>query len=206
MHNGSVSNFVAIRRAVCDVLDIDTYSNIFGSTDSEHVAALFVHFLTGGRGRDSWEEEYSVDQMNKAMRSAVKTIIDIQKKILGTKAEPNSLNLAATDGTKMVAYRFRNHKNEQPPSLYYSTRAGVTLNRKYPDQADGIELPAEHNASRIAEEEHGAHVIVASEPSTYKEEDWELIGKNQALLVGLDGEARVEDIDYDKSWNAQDVL
>ena len=90
--------------------------------------------------------------------------------------------------------------------MYYSTTAGITLNRKYPDHPDGIELSKQNRESRRDADEHGDHVIVASEPSTYKEEDWTLIGKNQALLVDTDGKAVIEDIPYDKSWDAQDVV
>jgi len=140
------------------------------------------------------------------MHSAVKTVVELQKKILGDKAHPNSLNLAATDGTRLVAYRFRNHANEQPPSLYYSTTAGVTLNRKYPDHPDGIELPKKLEGSRLSEQEHGAHVIVASEPSTYKDEEWTLIEKNQAVLVDENGKMEVKSIEYDSTWDAQDVI
>lgn len=201
MHNGSVSDFIEIRRALCDLLDHDTYANIQGSTDSEHVAALFVYFLTGGRGKDTWDDEYSVQKMAEAMHSAVKTVVELQAKILGPKAHPNSLNLAATDGTKLVAYRFRNHRQEQPPSLYFSTEAGVTLNRKYPDHPDGIERKTEQ-LKDVGQ--HGKHVIVASEPSTYKEKEWSLIGKNQCLLVDTDGTPKLEDIPYDEAWNADD--
>ena len=34
-----------------------------------------------------------------------------------------------------------------------------------------------------AAHEHGAHVIVASEPTTFKEEDWELIPKSMCFMV-----------------------
>jgi glutamine amidotransferase len=203
MHNGAVSDFTAIRRALCDMLDADTYANVLGSTDSEHVGALFVHFLSNGRGTDSWDEDYTVQQMAVAMHTAVKTVIELQQKLLGPKARPNSLNLAATDGTKMIACRFRNHVEEQPPSLYYSTKAGVTLNRKYPDHADGHDRP--DVGPRKEEQTHGEHVIVASEPSTYKDDDWELIGKNQFLLVDKSGQASVQDMAYTESWNADDA-
>ena len=203
MHNGSVSDFVEIRRALCNLLDHDTFANIQGSTDSEHVAALYVHYLTGGRTKDSWDEDYDVQQMADAMHSAVKTVIELQAKILGKKAHPNSLNLAATDGTRLVAYRFRNHVEEQPPSLYYSTKAGVTLNRKYPDHPDGLEVSKDRVQAKDAED-HGQHVIVASEPSTYKESDWTLIGKNQCLMVNTNGTPEIVDVPYDESWNVED--
>ena len=68
------------------------------------------------------------------MQKAVGTVVKLQREKLGDKAQPNSLNLAATDGGQLVAFRVRNYATEQPPSLYYSTKAGVTLNRKYPYQ------------------------------------------------------------------------
>lgn len=205
MHNGSVSDFTEIRLAICNIVAPDIYTNVLGTTDSEHVAALFVHFLTSGGSKESWEEEYTARQMAEALHTAVRTVIELQKKILGPKAKPNSLNLAVTDGTKMVAYRFRNHVEEQPPSLYYSTTAGVTLNRKYPDHPDGIEKGAQ-KGDRKSAEEHGRHVIVASEPSTYKDSEWHLIGKNQCLMVDTDGKPELENVPYEEAWNAEDVV
>ncbi|TKA70548.1 hypothetical protein B0A49_07629 [Cryomyces minteri] len=201
MHNGVISDFVSIRRELCNLLEKDAYANVLGSTDSEHLAALYMTYLSSGRGKTSWEEEYAVGDMAEALHRAVGTVISLQQKTLGPKAQPNSLNLATTDGTQLVAYRFRNHKTEQPPSLYYSTTAGVTLNRKYPDHPDeGVDNP---KASRKADE-HGSHVIVASEPTTYKESEWELIGKNSVLMVGKDGHVVLESVPYEDQWNVED--
>lgn len=95
----------------------------------------------------------------------------------------------------------------------YSTTAGVTLNRQYPDHPDGAEGPngrgdgksangkkaaegAEgHNpdASKAASE-HGTHVIVASEPTTYKDQEWNLIEKNRVVLVGEHGLVGIEQL------------
>jgi glutamine amidotransferase len=57
--------------------------------------------------------------------------------------------------------------------------SGVTLNRKYPDHADGSQNTTVCREAR----EHGVHMIVASEPTTYKIKDWNLIDKNHAVLV-----------------------
>jgi len=134
MHNGAISDFISISRDMIDLMDDDAYANIQGSTDSEHFAALYITYLTEGNGKGSWEKQYPVHQMRDAILKAIGAVVKLQRKKLGEKAEPNSLNLAATDGSQLVAFRVRNHKVEQPPSLYYSTKAGVTLNRKYPDQ------------------------------------------------------------------------
>jgi glutamine amidotransferase len=59
--------------------------------------------------------------------------------------------------------------NFEPPSLYYSTAAGPTLNRKCLDHPDEKEVTKE--AAR-ATDEHGKHAVVASEPNTDRTEDW----------------------------------
>jgi len=204
MHNGVVSNFSVIRRALCARMNDYAYAAILGSTDSEHVFALYMTYLTKENGGDqaSWEREYSVNEMAKALHDAVATILNLQQEYLGTKRTPNSLNLCVTDGTKLVAYRLRNHCNQEPPSLYYSTKAGTTLNRKYEDHPDGALV--QNDSGRKSRSKHGKHLIVASEPSTYRADDWHLIGREQMLLADEKGGVRIEDIPYDTKWNAED--
>lgn len=141
-------------------------------------------YLTKGGDASSFENIYPANEMAEAMHRAVATIVGLQHKLLGDNKEPNSLNLCATDGTTLLAYRFRNHATSQPPSLYYSTKvsptfskassdsnadneqAGMTLNRKYPDNADGVNVLGREVG--LPEEMHGEHLIVASEPSTVR--------------------------------------
>lgn len=158
MHNGVVSDFTPIRRALAAKLSDATFSNIAGSTDSEHLAALYMTYLTKEGEATSFEKEFSLSEMTEAMHKAVTTVLNLQQTILGSKRKPNSLNLCATDGVKVVAYRFRNHATSQPPSLYYSTKAGTTLNRKYEDHPDG---PTEKDAERPkrGDTEHGKHLV-----------------------------------------------
>jgi glutamine amidotransferase len=105
-----------------------------------------------------------------------------------------------------VAVRWRNHPTEQPPSLCaylrianrhdrtdssldVSTTAGITLNRKYPKHLDGGDptkavkgSSKEHLEQRKREleeeDEHALHVIVASEPTTFRPGEWTLLDKN----------------------------
>ena len=195
MHNGVISNFVDIRREMLGMIEKQAYENIHGSTDSEHLAALYITFLTKNSKtppRKSWQEQYSLAEMKQALQDTFHTIVKLQKKILGQdKTEASSLNVCCSDGEQMIAFRFRNHKIEQPPSLYWSTTAGVTLNRKFPDHPDG----AENTTANQDAKEHGVHVIVASEPTTYKQKEWNLIEKNHAVLVGKDGKHVSEPIE-----------
>jgi glutamine amidotransferase len=223
MHNGYISSFPKIARQMANLMSADAYENIRGSTDTEHFAALYMTYLTFGSEPDTsfdgevpeekplnqaWEKAYSTTEMLAALQNAVNTVIDLQKKALGSKAEPNDLNVCVTDGKQLVAIRFRNHVTEQPPSLYYSTTAGVTLNRKYPDHPDGDKCPqgAEKDGraggynprAQKGAEEHGKHVIVASEPTTYKDKEWTLIEKNKAVIVDGKGGLTMEKVTWEK--------
>jgi len=198
MHNGVIADFGGIKRAMAMEIGDDEYANVQGSTDSEHFAALYVTYLTKGKGQEGWESQYDVDSMRNALYKAMQTVIELQQKKYGENAKANSLNVCVTDGEQIVAFRCRNHATEQPPSLYYSTKAGATLNRKYPDHPDGMENPAAYKKAH----EHGKHIIVASEPSTYKKEEWELIGKNQALGVDAEGSLIKWEVHVPDTWNA----
>jgi glutamine amidotransferase len=211
MHNGVISNFLDIKRDMLDEIEKEAYENIHGSTDSEHFAALYMTYLARlehVQGKASWSNcDYSCSEMREALIQAVKTVISLQQKSLGQKAQANSLNVAVTDGKKMVAIRFRNHELEQPPSLYWSTEAGkrshvreilytlitigVTLNRKYPELPDGQINPVAYKDPS----QHASHVIIASEPSTYKHEQWNLIPKNKSLSVDEDGVVEIMSVE-----------
>ena len=196
MHNGYISDFLAIRREMCMLMDDDAYGNISGSTDTEHFAALYMTYLVDGKGKAGWDIQYPTSRMAKALQRTVSTIIELQREKLGDTAQPSSLNVATTDGSKLVTFRFRNHEVDQPPSLYYSTVAGVTLNRKYPDHPDGSKNPLAHKDAK----DHGNHVIVASEPSTYRQNDWKLMDKNQCLMVEGNGSMSVHQVEYPRDY------
>lgn len=85
---------------------------------------------------------------------------------------------------------------------YYSTVAGTTLNRKYPDNPDGA-----YSANRFvgkSVEDHGKHIIIASEPSTYKENDWHLIPRNSLVTASAEHGVQVKPIAYKPEWDAED--
>jgi len=224
MHNGYISDFAKIKRKMCEQMTQEAYEHIQGGTDTEHFAALLMSFLSPDIGKStadagdastskSWDEYHSPSEFLSALRKTIETIITIQVSLLGTKAQPNDLNICLTDGRSLIACRFRNHATEQPPSLYTSTTAGVTLNRQFPDHPDGAQGP--HGSSKgkspngkIAAKgseghnpharrdagDHGKHFIVASEPTTYKESEWTLIEKNKAVLVGEEGWLGIEEL------------
>ncbi|KAJ3017439.1 hypothetical protein HKX48_003541 [Thoreauomyces humboldtii] len=192
MHNGVVANFHALKIGLLQKLSAKAYANVLGTTDSEHVAALFFTHLG-----DDWERSYTVVQLRKAMDA---TLSDLLELIKGTHNPPHSsLNFAVTDGDKILAQRFSSDPKWDPPSLYYSTGAGATLNRKYEDHPDGASVKG-GNAST---DKHGKHVIIASEPNTYKEDDWHLVPRDSYVLVDEDMNVKVEPMPKDLKYEVE---
>ncbi|GAM83953.1 hypothetical protein ANO11243_019430 [Dothideomycetidae sp. 11243] len=191
MHNGVVAGIHLIRRPLTAGLSQDAYEAIQGGTDSEVMGALLVDVLTGAKGKKAWHDDHSPAEMLEAVEKTFKIIHEAQRKY-DSSCPPSSLNVCISDGMKMVATRFRNSEEEQPPSLYWSEKAGVTLNRKFSGHPD----PAQHEGRRGSKDdsEHGKHVIIASEPSTFIEEDWHLLPRNSAIIVDAQGQMKTKEI------------
>jgi glutamine amidotransferase len=205
MHNGYVSDFVKIKREIANLIGEDEFGNVQGSTDSEHLAALFITNLSKGKGKASWTDDHTVEQILEALHQTVHQVIGVQEKVLGQKRQPNDLNLAVTDGAQLAAYRFRNHVTQQPPSLYWSESAGIRLNRQYPGSADSSkDVAGTEKNEKKSEGSHGKHVIVASEPTTHEENQWTLIQKNNYLAVGRDGKVKVDKVPFEQAYFAED--
>jgi len=186
MHNGVVAHFDLIRRYLHMLLSQEALDHIKGTTDSETVAALYINHL----GPDAPKKQFTLDEMLGAMTKTIADICRVQKEVLKGPNYPcaNSLNLVTTDGEQLLAVRFINDEHKEPPSLYMSTTAGITLNRQYPGQPDNS--ADDPNRDLKSPRLYGWHVIVASEPTTFKQQEWELIDKNSAVLV--DGTGRVQ--------------
>ncbi|KAI0785157.1 N-terminal nucleophile aminohydrolase [Abortiporus biennis] len=187
MHNGVVAHFGSIKREICSEISPEAFQLIKGTTDSEHLAALVFTNLEAQKGPQAWEHSHPLNGVKRALEKVISTVLEIQRRIvpkMGIELEASSLNVAITDGTQLLTIRFRNHPSQHPPSLYFSTTAGISLNRKYPGHPDRDGDNGVRNLKKA--QDHGDHMIVCSEPTTYKSADWELIEKNECLLVGSD--------------------
>jgi glutamine amidotransferase len=205
MHNGNINNFQAIKIPLLGLLSNDALQNVQGITDSEHAAALYITNLTKDGDKSTWQEKFTVEEMVRAMVVTAIQIMELQQKVLGDKRYPNSLNFCATDGRKMIAIRFRNSTTGQPPSLYWSNTAGRSLNQKYPGHPDGAHL-TNLNAIMTEKDNMGKHTIIASEPTTYDEKEWKLIGGNCAFTVDEVGQVMELPISYDESLDADEPV
>ena len=111
MHNGAVPSFKSIQRALLLLLPHDIFRGITGTTDSEHIFALFLHYLP------SRDEPTSVEDFIAAVEKTMSMILQLCA--AANIYVPCSLNLVFSDGINVIATRFRSGK-EAPPSLYYN--------------------------------------------------------------------------------------
>lgn len=170
-----------IKVSLMGVLSKKALVHVIGTTDSELAAALFMDKLCPD---GNWLASYPLSALQEALSSTIKTILDLIEKAGGEQGDHSALNFAVTDGEKLVCTRFASPPSHEPPSLYYSTTEGATLDRQYEDDPDG---PAQNGASRMErrrKEEHASHIVVASEPCTYNQAGWHMLDKNTMLAYG----------------------
>lgn len=181
--------------------------NIFGTTDSEHIAALYFYHLFGSDG--DWTSLCPVGDMADAMRKTISQLEEMKtaaEKSHGVKAEHNALNLLVNSGASIIALRYASPDNHEAPSLYYSTVAGADLNRKFKGHPDEGKPGAQLSEGSKEKDEHGKHVIIGSEPNTFKAEDWHLIAKDELVLVHQDLRVEKQKLAAQNAICTSDVL
>jgi glutamine amidotransferase len=186
-HNGVLGSFHLFKAKLLASLPIRYQVAILGTTDSEHMAALYFYHLFGADG--DWHslrpEADMVDAMRKTLALLAQMKDEAEKALGDGKTEHSALNLLVNSGSSLVALRYASTSTEAP-SLYYSTEAGADLNRKFKGHPDEGKPGAVITEGEQDKGEHGKHVIVASEPSTFKAEDWHLIEPGEMVVVHED--------------------
>jgi glutamine amidotransferase len=168
MHNGEIAGFAAIKRPLLDRLGDEAYGMIQGTTDSEHLFALFIENLLRHQTGPPQEA------LARALEGAVADLLSLCR---GAGVEAAStLNVAVSDGESAVVCRFSDGDGSQAPSLHlhsgkhYHCRSGVP--RLEPA------APGEHA------------VIVSSEPLT-EDGDWSVVPSNHIVVVSADRKVEV---------------
>ena len=112
MHNGDIGNFHAVRRRLMESICDEAYNNIFGSTDSELLFAVFIdEMLRGGhRGNVAARMAAAMDH------TIIRTIETVREHGGGV---PSYMNCAVADGEHAVVSRFTDDGRHPPESLYY---------------------------------------------------------------------------------------
>lgn len=164
MHNGYIPYFGRVRRTLQQSLSDEAFQLIQGSTDSEHILAMFIDRLAAGDG------EEGAEAMARALRE---TIVDLEVLLreAGIDHAPR-LNLAVTDGEAAVVSRYCGSAPDKADSLY------LHQGKRYVCEQGECRM-IEPDASRAA-------VIVASEALS-TDPGWDKVAANHLLVIHRDG-------------------
>lgn len=162
MHNGDIAEFYKIKRYLRRELTDEAYDWIKGSTDSEHMFALFIDIF------NKHKAHFTAEDIGGAFEETLHRIKALQKKhhVKGS----NYINASITDGRSIVATRYISDKNKQPPSLHYS---------------EGSHYEYQHGVTHMRpskDKENGAVLVVSEKLNSYQAE-WQEIPINHILLV-----------------------
>lgn len=165
-HNGEVAGFSTMRRQIQSRLSQEAYDLLQGSTDSEHLFALFVDRYL------QYQQQSKLEAMAAALQDTI-SIVEMLREENGIQ-EVSRLNLVLTDGELTAITRFVSPGEQDPHSLYVHSGAAYECH-------GGVCHMRERSES-------GKTVLVASEPLS-KDYGWRPIPANTMLII--DGESQV---------------
>lgn len=121
MHNGHVGGFRGIRRRLLDTLTDEAFNVPRGSTDTEHLFAVFVdEIIRNGCPVDPGQEDSSdgggAMELARRLSAAVTRVLALVE--AHGSAESSFLNVAVSDGKHVAVCRFDTDPDESPESLY----------------------------------------------------------------------------------------
>lgn len=167
MHNGRIGGFLRIRRQIQSRLSDESFDLIAGSTDSEHLFALFIDHY-----RRSSERADPTERMAAALVGAIAEVEQIRRDA-GVE-ESSRLNLAVADGRCAVVTRWASAGEANSLYLHTGKRyvcAGGVCHMEEPDTGRGA-------------------VIVVSEQLS-SDAGWEAVPPGGLVLVRADLSAEV---------------
>jgi len=167
MHNGHVGSFRSIRRPLLSSLGEAAFDVIHGSTDSEHLFAVFMDDLMGRNLEDAHALAHSLNR-------AVWNVLDMVAKLGG--GHSSYLNLAVTDGDRAAACRFTDDPGRTPESLYVIQRE--------------LYQPVWRDSPGRRRDERSTSFVVSSERLT-EDAAWHAIEPNHMISIARDGTARM---------------
>jgi glutamine amidotransferase len=204
MHNGALDNFADYKPTLLKRLRPAVRGLIQGTVDSEHAGALFCNNLEGFPQR----RDFSMTELRGAMRTMVAELRALSaeaalarcaadKPTISATARgpaaasagapsatsglwaPSSMNFAVSDGQGLVVTRFRSHKDEDPPSLYY--KLGLSVRYRTDEGKLRAMAPGKAPSGGVIS---APGLIVASEPleeSMPSLSAWRLLGKDKMI-------------------------
>lgn len=165
MHNGAIGDFAKIKRTLRNQLSDTAYSNIEGSTDSEHAFALMMDHYRQARANNIASQQ----AMLEALQQTITDIQTLKNSLALDTPKPCQLNFVLCDGQNAIISRYTSGTPEKANSLYY-------WQGKDTASAQGL-----HRFQDTALEQSNA-LIIASEPLT-QDNRWIPVPPNHLLIV-----------------------
>ncbi|MDH5761236.1 MAG: class II glutamine amidotransferase [Gemmatimonadota bacterium] len=170
MHNGHVGAFRRVRRKLLETLTDEAFDVVKGSTDTEHLFAVFVDEIIrngcpvdpgGTEAHDGW----GALELGQRLSGALARVLDAVRE--HGDGKPSFLNVAVSDGRHVAVSRFTDDPGEEPESLY------LLRGEMYE--------PAGRRFQRRADDE-GEAMVVSSERLT-DDDRWEVVPPNSLLVL-----------------------
>ena len=167
MHNGGIAHLHLFIDDLLAFIGPHLAAQIRGSTDSEAAFALVRHFLA--KETEESTNGYTPRQLADAMESAVLYLVGKTDGSLGQERVGSSMNFALTDGRTLVAARYRDKKDEDPPSLFLGRGSAAAMG--------------------LSDDEDTQVSIVSSEPLINNESPhelkrlWTMIPRNHLVVI-----------------------
>ncbi|MCG6955512.1 MAG: class II glutamine amidotransferase [Gemmatimonadetes bacterium] len=178
MHNGSIGGFTKVRRQLLDELTDEAFGMVRGSTDTEHLFAVFVDELVrngcpvdpkhgnGSRPTDDDAPDAALE-LARRLSNALARVLSLVREFAD--GAPSFLNVAVADGHHAAVSRFTNHPTEKPESLHYlMEELYEPTGRRFPQRRAGDE---------------GEAVVVSSERLT-DDPEWQDVPVNSMVVLG----------------------
>ncbi len=170
MHNGELGGFSKVRRPLLASLSDPSFHAIRGTTDSEHLFAVFMDELA--REDSSTGCEPMARALERTVRRAMEFVAEHAPGL------PSRLNLLVSDGETAVACRFASEEAIRAESLY------VSHGKRYHCQNGLCRMVQGSGAGTRA-------ALVSSEPLS-DGEMWEMIPRNHYVTIDADLKVSVQ--------------
>ncbi len=159
-HNGGVEEFGKIKRHLREPLTDEFYNWIKGQTDSEHIFAYLLSYLT------TTHKEVTPETVTDAFEKTFRTIKQLMTKY-GI-SEPAYLNMVLTNGDFMVATRYVSDSTQVPLTLYHS---------------EGSRYVVEDGITRLEAPMDDDHAVLIVSEKLSDDKDWTIIPPNHFVIV-----------------------
>jgi predicted glutamine amidotransferase len=183
MHNGHVGAFRAVRRPLLESLTDEAFHVVRGSTDTEHLLALFIDEIvrSGAVGPPATHVAGGAAELGRWLGGALRRVLALVAERGG--GESSFLNVAVSDGNSVAVTRFTDDRDEGPESLHLlEGELYEPAGRRFALKRDGDEGRAQVISSeRLTEDDRWATVP----PNSLVVLDRE--APPRVLPMGLDG-------------------